>query len=57
VAGFGGQTIAGLASLGGVFLVWTGIALALRRLRTWLGKRSSDAIHSPDPLTETAAGD
>ena len=57
VAGFGGQTIAGLASLGGVFLVWTGIALALRRLRAWLGKRSSDAIHSPDPLTETAAGD
>jgi uncharacterized iron-regulated membrane protein len=57
VAGFGGQTIAGLASLGGVFLVWTGISLALRRLRAWLGKRSGDAIHSPDPLTETAAGD
>jgi len=29
--GFLGQTIAGAASLGGVFLVWTGIALAVRR--------------------------
>jgi uncharacterized iron-regulated membrane protein len=57
VAGFAGQTIAGLASLGGVFLVWTGISLALRRLRAWLGKRSGDAIHSQAPEPETAAGD
>ena len=27
-----GQTIAGIASLGGAFLVWTGLALAIRRL-------------------------
>lgn len=32
--GVAGQTIAGLASVSGVLLVWTGIALALRRLRT-----------------------
>jgi uncharacterized iron-regulated membrane protein/flavodoxin len=31
--GFVGQTIAGLASLGGCFLVWTGFAMAWRRFR------------------------
>jgi uncharacterized iron-regulated membrane protein len=31
VLGVPGQTIAGLATLGGVVLVWTGVALALRR--------------------------
>jgi uncharacterized iron-regulated membrane protein len=30
--GFAGQTVAGIASAGGCVLVWTGIALALRRL-------------------------
>lgn len=39
VLGVVGQTIAGLASTGAVMLVWTGIALALRRLRAWLGRR------------------
>jgi len=33
--GLPGQTVAGLASLGGVFLVYTGIALAIRRLWAW----------------------
>jgi uncharacterized iron-regulated membrane protein/flavodoxin len=33
--GFAGQTVAGLASLGGCFLVWTGLAMAWRRLRSW----------------------
>jgi sulfite reductase (NADPH) flavoprotein alpha-component len=33
--GFFGQTIAGLASLGGCFLVWTGFAMAWRRFRYW----------------------
>ena len=37
--GLPGQTVAGIASLAGVFLVWTGLALALRRLLAWL-KRS-----------------
>src|SRR5215813_10299532 len=33
--GFFGQAIAGLASLGGCFLVWTGLAMAWRRFRSW----------------------
>lgn len=33
--GLPGQTIAGIASLGGAFLVWTGIALSLRRFAAW----------------------
>jgi uncharacterized iron-regulated membrane protein/flavodoxin len=31
--GFAGQTVAGIASLGGCFLVWTGLAMAWRRFR------------------------
>ena len=37
--GFLGQTIAGIASTGGVVLVWTGIALALRRLAAWWNRK------------------
>lgn len=37
--GLAGQTVAGLASLGGVVLVYTGLALALRRLVAWLNRR------------------
>ena len=33
--GFIGQTVAGFASLGGCFLVWTGLAMAWRRFRSW----------------------
>jgi uncharacterized iron-regulated membrane protein len=57
VAGIAGQTIAGLASLGGVFLVWTGISLALRRLRAWLGRRAGAPVQAPDPLADAATGD
>jgi uncharacterized iron-regulated membrane protein len=35
-AGVAGQTVAGLASVGGICLVYTGIALAWRRLRGWM---------------------
>ena len=35
VGGIIGQTIAGLASAGGAALVWTGLALSLRRLLAW----------------------
>jgi uncharacterized iron-regulated membrane protein len=35
VLGGVGQTIAGLVSAGGAVLVWTGLALALRRFRAW----------------------
>jgi uncharacterized iron-regulated membrane protein len=34
-----GQTIAGIASLGGVVLVWTGLSLALRRFSAWRTRR------------------
>jgi uncharacterized iron-regulated membrane protein len=39
VLGIPGQTIAGLVTFAGVMLVWTGIALALRRFRAWLRRR------------------
>jgi hypothetical protein len=35
VYGIAGQTIAGGVSGGAVVLVWTGLALALRRLLNW----------------------
>lgn len=38
IYGITGQTIAGLASLGGAFLVYTGIALMLRRFAAWIGR-------------------
>jgi uncharacterized iron-regulated membrane protein len=37
-----GQVVAGLASAGGVVLVWTGVSLALRRLVNW--RRSSARV-------------
>ncbi|MES1243400.1 MAG: PepSY-associated TM helix domain-containing protein [Acidobacteriota bacterium] len=40
--GFLGQTIAGLASASGAFLVWTGLALAWRRFQNFrIGRRES----------------
>jgi uncharacterized iron-regulated membrane protein len=38
--GVAGQTAAALASAGATFLVWTGLALALRRLRAWRARRA-----------------
>lgn len=43
VAGVFGQTIAALVSTGGAFLVFTGLALAIRRLLAWLSKRARTA--------------
>jgi uncharacterized iron-regulated membrane protein len=37
--GLTGQTIAGIASAGGVILVWTGVALGWRRFAAWLSRR------------------
>jgi uncharacterized iron-regulated membrane protein len=45
VIGVAGQTIAALVSAGGAVLVITGLALAIRRLLAWLGRRSK----SPQP--------
>ena len=40
-----GQTIAGLASISAVMLVWTGIALSLRRFAAWRKRRArADAV-------------
>ena len=43
VYGLTGQTIAGLVTGGGAVLVWTGIALALRRFASWR-KRGREAM-------------
>lgn len=40
VLGWFGQTVAGLVSLGAVVLVWTGLALSLRRFGSWRGRRN-----------------
>ena len=45
VLGIVGQTIAGLVSLGAVVLVYTGLALAWRRLRKWAGRRQRFGAH------------
>jgi uncharacterized iron-regulated membrane protein len=39
VLGVAGQTIAGAASAGAIVLIWTGIALAFRRLAAWFGRK------------------
>jgi uncharacterized iron-regulated membrane protein len=43
VYGLAGQTVAGLVSAGGAVLVWTGMALALRRFNAWR-KHSREAL-------------
>lgn len=44
VLGLTGQTIAGLVSLGGCFLFYTGIALSWRRFRAWRARRSGGTV-------------
>jgi uncharacterized iron-regulated membrane protein len=44
VLGILGQTIAGVATLGGVFLVWTGFALTWRRYRNWRLRSQQDRL-------------
>jgi uncharacterized iron-regulated membrane protein len=53
VLGLFGQTIAGVASLGGAVLVWTGLSLAVRRLWAWGQRRSSARIAATPNRTET----
>jgi uncharacterized iron-regulated membrane protein len=43
VLGLVGQTIAGVASFGAVMLVYTGLALSLRRLAAWRRRRALDS--------------
>ena len=42
--GIVGQTVAGIASLGGVVLVWTGLALALHRFRAWRRRKAPQTM-------------
>jgi uncharacterized iron-regulated membrane protein len=46
VLGIAGQTIAGLVSLGAAVLVYTGLALAWRRLLKWTRRRRRFGAHS-----------
>jgi uncharacterized iron-regulated membrane protein len=46
-----GQTVAGLVSMGAVFLVYTGIALSLRRFAGWRRRRKREI----EPVGETAS--
>jgi uncharacterized iron-regulated membrane protein len=47
VLGVVGQTVAGLASLGATVLVWTGLALSLRRWGAWRRRRERSAASEP----------
>ena len=42
--GMVGQTIAGIASLSGAMLVYTGLALSFRRCRAWIGRRRREEL-------------
>ena len=49
-----GEAAAGLASAGGAFLVWTGVALALRRFAAWRSRRRlrmTETAPSEEPVT------
>ena len=47
--GVWGQTIAGIATAGGAVMVYTGLALALRRLCGWRRRRKQQA--EPEPAS------
>jgi uncharacterized iron-regulated membrane protein len=56
VAGIPGQTIAGLASIGGAMLVWTGLSLAWRRFRAWLTRmRAGETIQVASRMAESSS--
>ena len=54
--GWMGQTIAGLASFGGVMLVWTGGALVIRRVRAWIRNREKLTLIETEQLAGTTQG-
>jgi uncharacterized iron-regulated membrane protein len=55
-AGLVGQSVALVASAGGAVLVWTGIALAWRRFRSWRRRAGSgEAIVAPGASQEVSA--
>jgi uncharacterized iron-regulated membrane protein len=50
-----GQTLMGTASLGGGVLVWTGIALSLRRYLRWGSRKSRRALRAEHATAEAKA--
>lgn len=46
IGGLTGQTIAGLVTLGSVFLVWTGLALSWRRFFAWRARRAKITVEA-----------
>lgn len=54
VYGLPGQTVAGLVSLGGAFLVYTGLSLAWRRFYAWKGRRSREQQQVQDGVQADA---
>jgi uncharacterized iron-regulated membrane protein len=54
LGGLAGEAVAGLASAGGGFLVWTGIALALRRFSAWRARRRAAALRRETPDARVA---
>ena len=50
VLGIIGQTIAGLVSLGAAVMVWTGLALTLRRFAAWRGRRNRPDAVASEPI-------
>jgi uncharacterized iron-regulated membrane protein len=55
VLGIVGQTIAGLVTLGAVVLVWTGIALTLRRFNAWRNRRGGRPATAKKPVEREEA--
>jgi uncharacterized iron-regulated membrane protein len=54
VLGIPGQTVAGLVSAGAVVLVWTGIALTLRRFTAWIRRRPAAQAANRPPNANAA---
>ncbi len=50
LGGLAGEAFAGLASAGGALLVWTGVALALRRLAAWRARSRARAAVGQEVL-------
>ncbi len=53
LGGLAGEAIAGVASAGGAFLVWTGLSLALRRWFAWRARRRT-ATSAETPTARVA---
>ena len=49
LGGLAGEAVAGLACVGGAFLVWTGMALSLRRFAAWRARLAARAA-APAPV-------